>query len=276
MNARALVERLHPSAPIREVGSGANRVFRVSEGEADTYVIKVYPVAARADREQRTLDALAEVQGVPQVLGSGADDDGAWLRLTDGGRWSLASLPKSPETLEAAGRVLRDVHSCTAKITDLTVGIDAAYVLSHYNSTVKRLAPFRRRFGLEQDVLDRALDLEPPVATTPAPAHTRPTPAKFTVSDDGDVTLVDWEWATLGPPEWDLTLAVWRLAGRLGEDAAAAFRRGYAAEFPESGYRSWVAYHAVSMMLDAAQVREGRLGDLSYLADDLTEAVLGS
>jgi hypothetical protein len=30
------------------------------------------------------------------------------------------------------------------------------------------------------------------------------------------------------------------------------------------------------MMLDAAEIREGRLGDLSYLVDDLTEAVLGT
>jgi len=276
MNARALVERLHPDAHIREVGSGANRVFRVTEAEGGTCVVKVYPVASRASREQRTLGALAKVRGVPQVLDSGADADGTWVRLTDGGRWSLASLPKSAETLEAAGRVLRDVHSCTEKITDLTVGIDAAYVHSHFSSTVRRLAPFRRRFGLEQDVLDRALDLEPPVATAPRPAHTRPMPAKFTVNDDGEVTLVDWEWATLGPPEWDFTLAVWRLASRLGEDSAAAFRRGYEAELGEGGYRSWVAYHAVSMMLDAAQTREGRLGDLSYLVDDLTEAVLGA
>jgi hypothetical protein len=30
------------------------------------------------------------------------------------------------------------------------------------------------------------------------------------------------------------------------------------------------------MMLEAAEVREGRLGDLGYLVDDLTEAVIGS
>jgi hypothetical protein len=30
------------------------------------------------------------------------------------------------------------------------------------------------------------------------------------------------------------------------------------------------------MMLEAAEVREGRLGDLSYLVDDLTEAVIGT
>jgi len=30
------------------------------------------------------------------------------------------------------------------------------------------------------------------------------------------------------------------------------------------------------MMLEAAEVREGRLGNLQYLVDDLTEAVLGT
>jgi hypothetical protein len=30
------------------------------------------------------------------------------------------------------------------------------------------------------------------------------------------------------------------------------------------------------MMLEAAELREGKLGDLSYLVDDLTEAVIGT
>ena len=129
---------------------------------------------------------------------------------------------------------------------------------------------------VDQAVLDKALDIEPPLATSPVPSHTRPMPSKFVVDEDGGVTLTDWEWATLGPPEWDLTLAVWQFASINGEDAAAAFRKGYAAELPESRYRSWVAYHAAMMMLDAAEVREGRLGDLSYLVDDLAQAVLGT
>ena len=96
------------------------------------------------------------------------------------------------------------------------------------------------------------------------------------MDENNKVTLVDWEWATLGAPEWDLTLAVWQFAVIHGEDAAAAFRKGYGAELPESRYRSWVAYHSAMMMLDAAEVRDGKLGDLSYLVDVLTEAVLGN
>ena len=117
---------------------------------------------------------------------------------------------------------------------------------------------------------------EPPLATAPSPAHTKPVLTKFVVNDDSDVMIVDWEWATLAPPEWDLTLAVWQFAGRIGEDAAASFRSGYGAELPESRYRPWVAYHAAMMMLEAAEVREGRLGDLQYLVNDFQDAVLGS
>jgi len=276
MDARGLVEGLYPNARIRELAAGANHVFRVHETETETSIIKVYPVASRERRERHALEALAAIEGVPTILNNGVAGDSAWLKMTDGGAWNLANLPKNLDVIEAAGRTLRAVHGAQANITNLTVGIDADYVLSHYRSTIERLGRYRRRFQLDQAVLERALDIEPPLATEPVPSHTRPTPSKFVVDEEGAVTLTDWEWATLGPPEWDLTLAVWQFASVNGEDAAAAFRQGYAAELPESRYRSWVAYHAAMMMLDAAEVREGRLGDLSYLVDDLTQAVLGT
>ena len=274
MNARGLVEGLYPNARIRELAAGANKVFRVVEGES-TSIIKVYTVASREKRERHALEALAGIDGLPSIQNHGIEDEVAWLKMSDGGAWNLASLPKNLEIVEAAGRTLRNVHNAKAQITNLVAGIDSEYVLSHYRSTIDRLGRFRRRFGMDQVVLDRALDIEPPLATDPVPSHTRPTPSKFVVGESGSVTLVDWEWATLGPPEWDLTLAVWQFAATLGEDAAAAFRRGYAAELPESRYRSWVAYHSAMMMLDAAEMRDGRLGDLSYLVNDLTEAVMG-
>lgn len=276
MNARQLVQDLYPNAHIRELAAGANSLFRIVLNEAETSIVKVYPVASREKRERHALQALAGIEGVPRILNNGITDDLAWLRMTDGGAWNLANLPKNLKAIESAGRTLRNLHVAKAEITNLSVGIDADYVRNHYSSTIQRLGRFRRRFGMDQRVLDAALEMEPPLATNPVPAHTKPTPAKFVINDGGDVTLVDWEWATLGPPEWDLTLAVWQFATRLGEDAAAAFRTGYAAALPESRYRSWVAYHAAMMMLDAAEVRDGRLGDLSYLVDDLRGAVLGS
>ncbi len=275
MDARELVATLHPNALVRELSSGANKVFRVIDGDQSS-IVKVYPVTSRERRERHALEALVTVPAVPRILGHGTEGEMAWLRMNDGGHWNLASLPKNLDAVQASGAALRGVHTSRAQITNLAAGIDAEYVLSHYRSTIERLGRYRRRFGMEQAVLDKALQLEPPLATAPAPSHTKPVLSKFVVDDTGAVTIVDWEWATLAPPEWDLTLAVWRLASRIGEDAAAAFRAGYGAELPESRYRPWVAYHAAMMMLEAAEVREGRLGDLTYLVDDLTEAVLGT
>ena len=276
MTARALVESLYPSARTRELAAGANKVFRITENETETSIVKVYPVPSREKRERHALEALAGIEGVPSIHNHGLEGEQAWLKLSDGGSWNLSSLPKNLDVVEAAGRTLRNVHNAKAQITNLAVGIDSEYVKSHYKSTIERLGRFRRRFGMQQVVLEKAMDIEPPLATDPVPSHTRPTPSKFVVNEQGDVTLVDWEWATLGPPEWDLTLSVWQFAVNHGEDAAAAFRKGYAAELPESRYRSWVAYHSAMMMLDAAEVREGRLGDLHYLVADLTEAVMGT
>ena len=276
MNARGLVERLYPSSRIRELGAGANQVFRITESDTDTSIIKVYSVVSREKRERHALEALAGIEGVPAVHNHGIDGELAWLKMSDGGNWNLSSLPKNLDVVEAAGRTLSNVHNAKAEITNLVVGIDSDYVKSHYKSTIERLGRYRGRFGMQQIVLDKALDIDPPLATAPVPSHTRPTPSKFVVNEEGEVTLVDWEWATLGPPEWDLTLAVWQFAVNHGEDAAAAFRKGYAADLPESRYRSWVAYHSAMMMLDAAEVREGRLGNLHYLVADLTEAVMGT
>ena len=275
MDARGLVESLYPNGRIRELSAGANKVYRIMENGTETSIVKVYPVASREKREQHALEALAGIDGIPTVQNHGLEGEMAWLKMSDAGAWNLANLPKNLDMIESAGKILRNVHSSKAEITNLVVGIDSDYVLYHYRSIIKRLGRFRRRFGMDKAVLDRALDIEPPLATDPVPSHTRPLPSKFIVSEENQVTLVDWEWATISPPESDLTLAVWQFATTNGEDAAAAFRRGYAAELPESRYRSWVAYHAAMMMLDAAEVRDGRLGDLSYLVDDLTEAVMG-
>jgi aminoglycoside phosphotransferase (APT) family kinase protein len=275
MDAKELVTSLNPNGTVRELASGANKVYRVMEDNQST-IVKVYPVSSRERRERHALEALANTPSVPRIIDHGLSGDMAWMKMTDGGRWSLASLPKNLDVVEAAGKAMRQIHSSTGEITNLSAGIDADYVLSHYRSTVERLGRYRRRFGMDQTVLDRALELEPPLATAPSPSHTKPLLTKFVVNDDSDVMLVDWEWATLAPPEWDLTLAVWQAAGRIGEDAAASFRSGYGAELPESRYRPWVAYHAAMMMLEAAEVREGRLGDLQYLVNDFTEAVMGT
>ena len=275
MDAKELVASLNPDGKVRELSAGGNRVFRLLEGNGQASIVKVYPVASRERREQWALEAFAGTPGVPRMLDHGTDGEAAWLRMTDVGQWNLATLSNNLQTTEAAGKTLAGIHSSGVHITNLATGIDADYVLSHYRSTIERLGRYRRRFKLDPEVMSQALEMQPPTASTAGPAHTKPVLSKFVVDEDSNVSLVDWEWATLAPPEWDLTLTVWQLSVRIGDEAASAFREGYGAELPEDQYRPWVAYHAAMMMLEAAEIREGRLGDLQYLVDTLTVAVLG-
>ena len=192
-----LIASLNSSATIREMSSGANKVFRVLESENQSSIVKVYPVASRERRERHALEALVAAPSVPRIINHGLEGEMAWLKTTDGGHWNMANLPKNLDAVEASGVASRGIDTSGAEITNLAAGIDSDYVLSHYRSTVERLGRYRRRFGMEQVVLDKALELEPPLATAPVPAHTKPVLSKFVLDEEGNVTIVDWEWATL-------------------------------------------------------------------------------
>lgn len=275
MNAEEMVASLAPTATVKELSAGGNRVFRVREETGRSSVVKVYATPSRERRERHALEALAGVHGVPQILERGSTEGMSWIRMTDGGAWSLATLPRNLDAIREAGAVLRAVHDSDAPITNLDSGIDGDYVQTHYRSTLDRLERYRRRLELPAEVLAAARDSQNrPESGPPRPAHTRPYPRNFLVSEDGDITLVDWAWATLAPREWDLSLASWRVSKEIGSDAVDALRDGYGEDaFPTTRLEPWVAYHAAMMMLDAAEQRDGRLGDLGYLVDDLASAV---
>ena len=130
--------------------------------------MKVYPVASRERRERHALEALAAAPSVPRIINFGADGEMAWLKkTTDGGHWNLANLPKNLDAVRPRAQPFAGSDTSGAQITNLAAGIDSDYVLSHYRSTIERLGRYRRRFGMEQVVLDKALELEPPLATVP-------------------------------------------------------------------------------------------------------------
>jgi aminoglycoside phosphotransferase (APT) family kinase protein len=269
MQARELVESMAAGARVRDMSSGRNQVYRIFEEGGQVTVVKVYSNPGRERREYRALSSLAGVAGVPQIVERGTTEDLHWLRLSDTGAWDLATLSGNLDATRKAGAVLRGVHSSDVQLTNLEQQIDTAYVADHYRSTLDRLERYRRKAELPREVLDAAREAAPPVCSAPVPSHTRPAPSNFMVSENGDVTLVDWEWATPAPPEWDVSFATWHVRRRLGPEAAAIFLEGYGGTFPEHLLRRWIAYHAASSLLEAAEVREGRLGDLQYLVEDL-------
>jgi aminoglycoside phosphotransferase (APT) family kinase protein len=278
MDAMKLVATIAPRASVREItaagGGQRNRVFRLIEETGRASVIKIYGTPGRERRERHALEAVAGIEGVPHLIDRGVTPDGtAWAQLTDGGGWSLRSMTKNLDVLARAGRVLRSVHDSSGPITNLEGGMDGDYIVSHYHSTIDRLGRFRRKLQIPPEVLDMALNTAPPASSKPGTAHTHPTPDKFLVSETGEVMLVDWEWATLAPPEWDVSLATWLIGAIHDEDAVKAFLDGYGGNMSRSRLDSWTAYHAAVRLLGAAESRDGRLGDLATTVDALAQAV---
>jgi aminoglycoside phosphotransferase (APT) family kinase protein len=274
MEFEELFRSISPTATVKDLTAGGNRVYRLREESGESSIVKIYKATSRERRERHALEALEGVVGVPRILSRGTTSDGdAWIQMTDGGTWDLGTLPRNLDIVRSAGRVLRGVHESNAQITNLANTIDDESIASHYASTLDRLERFRRRIGFSQELLDAARTAGAPHASPARPAHTHPTPEQFLVTEAGQVTLIDWEWATMAPPEWDVSLASWQLANLQGDQASAAFVEGYGAAVSASRLRPWIAYHAAMMMLHAAENRDGRLHDLASLVRAMADSV---
>ncbi len=93
------------------------------------------------------------------------------------------------------------------------------------------------------------------------------------VSDEGGVTLIDWTWSTLAPPEWDYSEAVWLTTLGVGIDAAEAIATGYGRAMSDEAMRAWIVYHAGMLLLHAAETRDGPLDDLGYVIEQIEAMV---
>jgi aminoglycoside phosphotransferase (APT) family kinase protein len=265
-----IAKRMAGGGRVQEVTRGANRVFRIWPDDGSVSLIKVYSSPTHERRERRALQALAGIEGVPLVLERGSEDDINWVKFDDPGTWSLANLPESPGAARRAGQVLHAVHVADpAPLSNLAGGMDAEWLASDFRSTFERLGRYRRRLEIPPELLSRALGVDPPPCGDPRAAHTNPRPESFLVDESGAVTLFDWEWATLAPPEWDFSLATWLLRLQAGPVAAAALAEGYGAALSEADLDAWIAYHAGMILLREAQTRDGRLGSLSFMVDEL-------
>ena len=261
----------------RERAVGANRVFRLWVG-SETRILKVYGTAARERRERHSLQALDGISGLPEVLDAGTDDDLNWVLFRDGGQWNLGTLPENQGLAQQAGRILHDVHNADpAFFSNLARGIDQEWVTVDFVSTFRRIERYRGRLGLAPELIEAARSVRPPFAGRPKVAHTDPTPDNFLVDRDGQVTLINWEWATLAPPQWDLSRALWLVGLRSGLATQHSFAAGYGSELDPAQLDRWTVYHAGMMLVFETENRlHGRLDDLNYLVAELQRAVAGS
>jgi len=278
----AVAERLARGGRIQQLSRGdralgANQVYRLWT-DSGPQILKTYGTPARARRERHALEALTDLVGLPKLLDRGTDGEVHWALFGDAGRWNLGALPENPGHARKAGEILRALHeSETVAMSNLARGIDQDWVAVDFVSTFRRIERYRGRIGLSADDVQRARAIRPPFASEPRAAHTNANPENFLVDDEGNVTLINWEWATLAPPEWDLSKAIWLTGLKAGPAAAEALQEGYEHRLEPGQLDRWTVYHAGMMLVFEAEntIRTGG-GNFEFLSGELRRATSGA
>ena len=278
----AVAERLARGGRIQQLSRGdralgANQVYRLWT-DAGPQILKTYGTPARARRERHALEALEGLGGLPELLDRGTDGEVHWALFGDAGRRNLGALPETPGYARKAGEILRALHDTeSVAMSNLARGIDQDWVAVDFVSTFRRIERYRGRIGLSADDVQRARTIRPPFASEPRAAHTNASPENFLVDDEGKVTLINWEWATLAPPEWDLSKATWLIGLKAGPAAAEALQEGYGHRLEPGQLDRWTVYHAGMMLVFEAEntIRTGG-GNFEFFAGELRRATSGA
>ncbi len=274
MEVLEVVRAIAEGGRVHELAGDNYRLFRVWTDGASS-MVKVYSSESWSRREERALNALASVEGIPTVIARGSTNGIAWMQIEDPGMWNLATLPESPQAAIQAGRILRSLHDADPSgLTNLTGGMSPEKIETDYRATFDRLERYRGRLGMPRSIIDRALAAPLPRASVPRSSHTTPRPEKFLVAEDGRVTLLDWGWATIAPPEWDYSLAWWSFGAGIGERAVAKLIEGYGAALSDESLQPWVVYHAGTHLLRKAETQSGRLEQLAPMVSELGEILV--
>lgn len=253
MEALELARSLAGGGRVQKLSSAANQLFRIYTPGGPS-LIKVYDTDGLERREHRALNAVAGLPGVPDVVDRGSEEGLSWVRFRDPGRWNLATLPGNLDAMRAAGKVLKAIHDADkSALSNLGDGMTPEALAADYTSTYRRLERFRGRFGISNEEY-RALASSPaPTGGDPVPSHTDPTPDKFFIDEDLNVTLLEWGWATLAPPEWDFAFASWRFTSELGAEASRAMADGYGSTATDADLEPWFRYHIAGWLVRKAE-----------------------
>ncbi len=272
MDAVQLARGLADGGRVNQLGTpgDATHTFRV-HSPTRPYILKIYERESYARREERAFTVLSGTPGTPSILERGDSEGTHWVKFADPGAWTMATLPENNQAATNCGKIVRAIHQLdTANVTNLHGGMTAEQVASDYESTFQRLNRFRGRLNMGANVIEAAMKVPPPGCSTATFSHTNPGATNFYVNDSAEVTLFDWTWATLTPPEWDFTLAYWSLGSASGSSASAAFAEGYGANLSDDDLRPWVVYHIASFLLREAETSSGRLEHLRPYVEQLT------
>ena len=228
----AAVERLWPGqqARLELLGGGAtNHNVRIDLDDGSSFVLRV----AGRDTELLGIDRRAELEATRAAAAVGVGPEvvdflepEGWLvtRFIEGSVAPVERL-RSPEGLEEVGRTLRIVHSGPP----VPATFDSFQVVDDYRSTAVE------RGGGPPEGVEWLWAIAAAVrarrgAVTPCPCHNDLLTGNF-IDDGSGLRIVDWEYAGLGDPFFDL--ANFAVNHELNAEARTALLEAYFRDVPE-------------------------------------------
>ena len=207
-----------PDLAVARLPSVANTVVRVTTPRADLIVRISSPRDPAYVAAERAALHRASALGLgPEVVWFGAD--GALLvTRTIRGRTLAARDIRIPSTAAAIGAALRRFHASTVALPTEDLG----HLLARLDSSSTKHQEFAVSSRLRAAVTTAAAHQIDPV-----PSHGDPHAANWLLSEAG-LRLVDWEYARLHEPAWDLATVALDIGA--GEPAIEALLGGYGAD----------------------------------------------
>jgi len=217
--------------------SAVSRTWRVQAGER-LAVLRLDESGAR--RLGLNREAEPGVLGTAAAAGVGPAclhaDPARGLLLTEwlpGQAWTAALL-RQPANLRQAGELLRRVHALhpAGPLVDLGTAIDR-YAGAAGPAGTALAATARERLAA---AIGSRFD---PLAGRLCLCHNDPTPGNFIAAPDGQLRLIDWEYAGLCHPGFDLG-GLAEGAGLTGGEAAGVLLEAYLGHPPTAGETGWL------------------------------------
>ncbi len=204
-----LAGRSLDSLKIEPLASLTNRNYKLGIG-AETYVLRIAGAGTHRyiDRAAEAHNArlVASIAIAPEVLYLDPQSGLMLTRFIDGGVPLQAADMRRPELLRSAVALLKRLHDSRLAFAgrmELFPKLDEyiALVADRGWPAGLDLRPIRRQAEAARAALERA-------AGPLAPSHIDPVPHNFVRGrggkQSGDLYLLDWEYAAMAEPMWDL------------------------------------------------------------------------
>ncbi len=193
------------SLQVEPLASLTNRNYKLSLG-GDSYVLRI-----AGEGTQRYIDRAAEAHNARQAASLGIAPELLYLdpqsglmltRFIAGGTALQAADLRQPELLRRVGGLLKRLHEsghAFAGRMELFPKLDEYIALAAQKGWPAGLdlTPIRRRAEAARAALER-------VAIPSVPSHVDPVPHNFVRAGGGALYLLDWEYAAMAEPMWDL------------------------------------------------------------------------